>query len=795
MKNRQKNILLFLLLPLFSFSQVNITGSVKDEYSPIAYANIVLQDTEGHPITGAITDENGDFKIQATEGEYRLIISYLGYENNERDILLEKDIAVGTIVLKEDTGQLEEVIITAKKPLIVQKADRLVYNVENSVSAIGGDAMHVLGTAPGLMVINNTITMLGKGTPRVMIDGRMLELTGDELVGFLGSLSADDIKNVEIIATPPAKYEAEGSGGLVNINLRKAALNSWKNTITTAYDQNTYSIFSIRNNFFYNKDKLQFSAGVGGKVGDVRRIEQIDTEYPNGPWELDIVSKNSRNNLSGRFSIDYDLTDNITIGGQYMGVYNYGEIQLDAKTDIFNTEHQLESILINPIVIDRDKKSHSANAHLIATLDTIGRKLSFDVDYFTFDSDMETDLFAESFTPEMEFIEVDMAAKNTTDVTINNVSFKTDMEHPLDFINLSYGGKLSFINTQADAKFFNTITGNPILDPDQSNEFEYQENNQAVYVNGSKSFNDKWSLQLGLRYEATQTEGYSKTTGETNKKEYAKLFSSFYLMYKKSDDHSFSFNYGKRVNRPPFWMLNPYRIYTSSNTYAEGNPFLQPSFSDNFEFTYMYNSKLRTNVFLNILNDGYGTIFTSDPEENIQTITRENYYKQYQYGISESYTADITSWWQSRNAINLTNRETKIYDVIDATPLNGMQIYFSSNNTISLFTSTKLQLDYWYSSPFKTGLFEIGKPQSSFNVGIKQSILGDNLQLVLLFNDVFNRSQLREYNSAVNGIKQSYYEDNSNRFFRFSLTYTFGNDDTSVKQRDFGNTEEQQRAN
>ncbi|MGS2761829.1 TonB-dependent receptor domain-containing protein [Sinomicrobium sp. M5D2P9] len=790
-----KHLFFLLLIPFFSFSQSSLTGNVKDRTGPVVYANVVLQDNDGKLITGAITDEKGNFEITADNGVYVLLISFIGYKDYKKEIVLNKDISMGEIQLQENVGQLDEVVITAQRLLIEQKPDRLVYNVENSISSVGGNAMNVLSTAPGLMVANNSITMLGRGTPRVMINGRMLELTGEELISFLNSLSADDIKNIEIITTPPAQYDAEGSGGLININLRKGVANSWKNTLTTAYDQNTYSIFSIRNNFYYNKDKLWFSAGVGGRTGDFRVKQKIRTFYPDGIWKTDYHSKGQRDNISGRITLDYDISDNISVGGQYMGDYSDPDEDVTTTIGIHNPSGTLDSLLINTGYNDRSTKSNTYNAHLIAKLDTLGRKISFDFDYFNYNAERDNRFLAETFTPEMEFLNVNMSARNTSDMAIDNFSYKVDMEHPLNFLNLSYGAKFSFTDTGADVQFFNTGTREEILDPDQSNVFDYKENTQAVYVNGVKSWGNKWSVQLGLRLENTQTEGVSETLDQYNKNDYLKLFPSFYVSYQKNENHMYSLNYGKRINRPGFWMLNPFRFYISSNSYAEGNPFLQPSFSNNFEFTHMYKGKLRTNLSLNISTDGFGTVFTAIPEENIQIITRENYYKQYQFGWSESYIADIASFWQNRNAINVIAYKTDLYPILDARSSDGVQFYFSTNNTISLGKSTKLQLDYWYSTPFKYGLYEIGKPMSSLNISVKQSMFDDKLQLALLFNDVFNRSQLREYNSVVNGIQQSYYEDNSNRFFRFSLIYTFGNNNTNVKQRAFGNEEEKERAN
>ena len=366
------------------------------------------------------------------------------------------------------------------------------------------------------------------------------------------------------------------------------------------------------------------------------------------------------------------------------------------------------------------------------------------------------------------------------------------MEHPSHFLNLSYGVKTSFINSKSDIQYFNSITGTPEFDPNQSNRFEYTENTQAIYVSGDKKFNKKFNIQLGLRLESTQTNGYSATLNQTTKNDYLKLFPTFFISYKKNDNYSFNFNYGKRIVRPNFGFLNPFRTYINSNSYSEGNPFLKPSYSDNFDFTYAYKMKLRTNVFFNRTTDGYGVIFTSNPETNTQIVSRENYYNDYSYGIGENYSSKITNWWESRSSLYLLGSKTNFITVIDATPRNSLQFYCTTNNTFSLSQTTKLQVDYMYSSTYKRGLYQVGY-MSNLNIALSQNLFHKNMQVTLLINNIFNTANLNDYTSVVNGIRQVYSQYYNNRYLRVSLTYNFGNNKIKMKQRDFGDEEVKKR--
>lgn len=533
---------------------------------------------------------------------------------------------------------------------------------------------------------------------------------------------------------------------------------------------------------------------IGGKLGNLKETENLNTYYPNGLWELSRVGKQQQHNISGGMVFDYDISDRTTLGIQYMGNQDNPDSKSLTTIKIRNTTHQIDSLLINDGLYKLNNSGHTYNAHVITKLDTAGRKLSVDLDYFIYSSKIDNNFVTSAYLPDMNFLNTNQSAINLSEQNIHNTSIKVDMEHPLKFINLSYGAKMSFITSKADLSYYNKISGDAVLDKNQSNEFEYQENNQSFYVNGIKNLGSQFSFQIGLRMENIQTKGYSGTKDQTTVNNYLRLFPTFYLSYKKDENNSFLFNYGRRVNRPVFRDLNPFRAYLNSKSYSEGNPFLQPSYNDNFDFTYVYKGNLRTNLFFNITTDGFGVVFNSDPVTNIQIISRQNYFKEYYYGIGESYTVNVIPWWQSQNSAYLLGSKSVFNALVRATPKNSGQLYFTTNNTFSLSAATKIQADYFYSSSVKRGLYETGQ-LSGLNLGIKQSIFKNKLQLSMLLNDVFNTAYLKDYTSVVNGIKQVYGQNNSSRFFRFSLTYSFGNDKVSVQQRSTGNEDERRRTN
>ncbi|WP_367771158.1 TonB-dependent receptor [Flavobacterium sp. WC2421] len=791
---KKVNLLIFLLLPLFCLAQapLKLKGKIVSETTPLQWADVSISNSQGKIIDGTTTKQDGTFEINIKKGFYKIGVSLLGFTDYEKEIAIENDFDLGTILLKENATNLNEIVIQAKRNTIEQKTDRVVYNLENNVTTVGGDALSAINTAPGVVVQSNVITILGKGASRVMIDGRMIELTAEELNNFLKSISASDIKNIEIISNPPAKYEAEGTGGLINIIMKKGARDSWKNTTTASYDQNKYGIYSLRNNFFFSKNKFRFSASINGKTGYKNVDEVSEVYFVEGLSILKARTKVKDENASGKLALDYDFSEKTTVGFQYLNSKNNPDFQSDIRIDRYNKQKQLQNYILNTSFADKESSNQTYNVHLITKLDSLNRKLSFDVDYFDYNSKFDRKFVANNYDADMTFIAINQSGRNISNQDINNFSFKADMEHPLQALKLSYGAKMSFTNSKSDVFYFNTITGSPELDPQQSNRFKYTENNQAVYINGAKKINEKWNFQLGLRLENTKTNGFSENLNQETVNNYLKLFPTFYASYNENENNNFSLNYGKRINRPRFDLLNPFRIYISSNSYSEGNPFLKPSFSDNFEFSHSYKEILRTSVFVNVITDGYGVLFTSNPETNTLIVTRENYFEGLNYGIGETYSANFMDWWQSENSLYLLGSKTNFTNAINATPTNSLEVDLSTNNTFSLSKTAKLQIDFSYTPPYKQGLYAVGY-MSSLNIGFKQDLFNKSVQVAFLTNDVFNTSYLKDFVSVVNGVKQVYNNNESNRFVRLSVVYNFGNKKINVKDRDFGNQEEKNR--
>ncbi len=768
------------------------TGKIVDSQGqPISYANVVIYRTSDKLLLkGEISDDNGNFIINLTTDESAYLeISFIGFITQKIELTQHN---LGTIILKEEGETLDEVTLTARKKLIQQKVDRLVFNVENSVASSGGDALDALKVTPGVNVQNSGLSIVGKQEVSVMVNDRIVMLSGEELMSYLSSIASSDIKNIEVITTPPSKYDAEGNSGLINIQLKKSPKNSWNNRVSTSYIQTTYPAVRIGNTFSYNSGKVQLLASVNGKKGNEGQIITSDISYPEGPWIGKLKSKNQQDFVSGRFGFDYTISDNSRIGFLYAGTTSNRDVSDRDNINILNINNVTIGSILSKGENDKKGQNHSLNAHYIQQLDTLGRKFSVDIDYFNFQNSQDRIFTSERFGNQISFFK----ANNISDQNINNYSAKVDIEHPFSWAKLSYGVKITSTKTKNLIDFFNLTSGVPVFDPLQSDNFEYTENVQAFYFDMAKSFGKKWRAKLGIRLENTQTRGFSKSINKIDKRNYSQLFPTAYISYIKNENNIFNISYSRRIKRPAFWELNPFRWHINSTSFVEGNPFLQPAVSDNFELKYVYKNKLISKVFVQLTNDGFGQIPQVDPTSNLQIYTRKNYYTAKIYGVDETALYNPFPWWNTVLEISVfsVNGIYKKDIDLNTKPINGLNFQFYYDHNFFLNTEKNLQLEttFRYTSPQRIFLY---KTTSSFllDLGAKLFLMNKALQFSLSVNDILKSSATDDF-TFTNNIKQVYHTYNDNRFFKMGLIYKFGNQKINVDKYSFGNEQEKQRS-
>ncbi|MEM7036572.1 MAG: TonB-dependent receptor [Bacteroidota bacterium] len=787
-----KSTLLFLLLlPSFAFGQLDLRGTLHSAAGPIAYANVILRDTNAQFVAGVLSDAEGHFVLQAEKGTYVLQVRHMNFEQLEKRIHLEKALDLGRIVLQPDASQLETVDITAQKSLIRREIDKTVVSIEGSPLANSGTVFDALRTVPGLVVQNDAIAMLGKSSVRIAVDGRLVELSGAELNDFLRSLAADEIKEVEVMTNPPARYAAEGNSGIVNIITKRIQKNAWRNHLSATHHQAKYGWQQFNHRFSFQKKKISLLLSTAANTGRRWIAQTVAPSYSENPQRIESRQIRGASSLSPRLQLDYALNPQTTLGFQYMAHWGRVRQTDDLSTTIFDADFSPQQYLFaQDVQFDQDRNNASYNLYYDQRLDTLGRRLTLNLDFLDYNGSTHTNVWSERFDNALNFLDVEFANQGDATYTIDNYNAKLDVEHPLDALRLSYGARSSFSRTAYAIDNFNTLSGAPVFMPHQSNRFDFKEQIHAAYVNAFKPLSDHLELQVGLRTEYTQTLGQSSADETRFENEYLKLFPTFYARYTPNDKHVLALNYGRRINRPAYSQLNPARSFLSGQSSQQGNPFLLPSFSHNLELTHTFRQNLSTTLTLRRTTGGYAFLFDLDDATQQQNITYKNLFHENNISLMTSYQLNLAPWWTGQALLFYSySHSRKINPADDVALMNGGGLYSSLRQRFAFNKARTLhgELNFWYMTPFKANLYRFDE-SSALDLALSWQSLLKGLTLTLSAHDIFDKSP-RAVTSVVNGVQHRFIARPSNRYVKLSIAYGFGREGRDRSPRAFGNEE------
>ncbi|MBE8724573.1 outer membrane beta-barrel family protein [Flavobacterium hungaricum] len=786
---------LLLSLPNKLFSQIEIKGQVRQIEKNLNFLEIQLTNKDSTVVQSALTDAEGKFSIITESGKYQLLIKQIGTILYQKSFEFQDNQDLGIIEI-DNSKQLKEVVVNSKKKLIERKVDRLVFNVENSISAsTGGDAINALKAAPGINIQNDKISMIGKSSLSIMIDDRFVQLSGEDLTNYLRTIKSEEIKSIEVITNPPSKYDAEGNSGIINIKLKKVKSDSWNASFRSTYIQSTYSSGSIGGSFAYQKNNIALNSNLNYSNGSNRILETQRIDYVTENWNSTDKLRSYNKIFGGKFSIDYKINENFSIGFQYTGGISNPTVKQNNLATLSDSETEITNQNIQTKLFEKkDNNYNTLNFYAKYKINPDGHLLSLDIDYFDYNKKNDLAFITDDYDL-INDSNVIVSKRNLGDQDLKNFSAKVDVINPSTWAKIDYGAKISFVQNNSDLDYYDLNLEQNIPKNLISNLFQYKENNQSVYFSGAKKIgNNKWEIQIGLRYEMTQTNGYSSTLNKETDQKYSKLFPTSYITFTPNDNHSFSVNYGKRINRPRYSMLNPFREYNNAYSYIEGNPFLQPSITHNVSFGYILKNNFSSSLYYSLEKNGFSLITFIENGNINQITTNLNYFDSQNIGINESYVFNEFKFWESFNSLFLYYSKTKSDHVSVESPTEGLGSSISSNNSFILNKSKTIlmNLDIMYSFP-STSLNT--RNQSVFNTdfGFKYLLLKKQLVMNFLVSDVF-KSNMQKWSQKINDINSynTNYEDA--RRFSISVSYKFGNNKLKIKENKAGNGEERARA-
>lgn len=779
---KKTGAVVMMLLPMLAFSQT-ITGKILHDGKTASYIEVVA--VKNQKKLSAISDEKGNYSLKLVEnGNYNIKLIQDGEEVSDMDILVNGDLKQDFFIDKKKEKQIEGVTLTARKKLIERKADRLVFNVVNSVASQGMDGADAMATTPLVKVDDNSgVSIAGKSGVAIMINERILNLSGSELVTYLKSLRSENIEKIEVITTPPAKYEVQGNSGLINIVLKKNQNLGWSGSLTTTLQQQTFTGNSNSVTINYQNEKLRSSLKLRQNKNEKHSYENYRIEGTDGLKSSD-ERRDFGDGLGANFSLDYQVNPKSNMGF----IYDYGSGH--SNMDITNTSDYFQNgNYTNTLSTYAEHRGKTTQQTISAYYDVkFGKqenKLSITGNYFSNIPKSAIDFMTIGNSGEQSTV------KSPSTVDYKIYSGQADLTLPYPFAKTETGVKFTNFDNNSEISYQNLIDGNYVTDPVKSNQFKYNEKNYAAYISFERSFNEKWSAKAGLRYEYSMVSGNSLTSGQQTEDSYGKFFPTAYISYKSNENHTFNLNYSKRINRPGFRAINPYRWYININSYFTGNPFLKPSINHNFELSYVYKGKLSASAYFQRTLNGFSQIVNLDGENRISTF--ENFFNQNSMGITLNYSDTFFKRWEANYSADLSYMKTQVY-ATDAASRKGSGYDFDLQNNLSLNKNKTVQLilNYWFRLPSN---FEMVHWEYTGNVtaGLKLSLMEKSLQVNLLVSDIFKQSRSRGqifYTTGTHSFN-NYYDA---RRLTISATYTFGNKKVKGADRNV-KFEEKNRAN
>ncbi|MFA5850093.1 MAG: outer membrane beta-barrel protein [Bacteroidales bacterium] len=801
-----KFISLFLTILIFSsaFAAKNsgiIYGKVveKENGNALPFATVSILNNEKKIIGGATSGEDGKFTVNnILFGVCNVKVSFIGFKDTTLNIRIAENatnIDLGTIALATDAVTLKSAVVTARIPVIEQKLDKIVMNVADAISTQGSNALDVLRKAPGISIDPDGNILLNGSAVQIWIDGRPSYLSGQELESLLSSTDGASIDKIEIIAHPSAKYDASGSGGIINIRTRKNFAKGINGSLRAAYSAAPYSkYYQSANGAFninYRGEKTNTSLSFSPRYNENFVNFYSTSDMGSGRILKGVTEADLANNIqSYKISNDFFLNKKNTFGIIVSGLVRNAEMHTSDPVTGSKLYHNGTLVEKVNTGIDNNDNFGNVSANLNYThIFKDNQEITVNADYGYYDIgnySFQTNDFLDVADITLRPAEI---FQSNSSQYINIKAIKADYEQVIwKTAKLEAGIKWAESRTQNDLVREDKINNVWVRNNQLSNKFNYVEDVSAAYISLSKQINPKWSAKAGIRAELTNAKGDWISADTITKKNYLDIFPTAFLGYTPKNNLRFGLSYAYRIKRPSFFQLNPFRMYIDASSSLEGNPNLDP------EFSHQVSLSLGIGKNLSISLNGQFTenVIIQNPSFNSSTgekmLMWENFGKQSFMGATVSLTElPINKWFVLSANCFVANVKNK--DVGYSKSSLFTQGYM--NAAFLLPKNYKIELSGRIQSGIPYGYFVI-KPTGDLSMGIKKNLLDNKATLSLNVNDIFRTQNTKAIlnSNALNNYE--FQQNNSTRQIILNFSYRFGQG-KAVKARKVGESEEAAR--
>lgn len=792
-----------LLITLPVIAQTTISGTVKAPGKLNAEGAIVtlVQANDSSLVKVVLTDSLGQFEINTSKtGLLMLTVVYQGaakYFSQPIQLLgTQQSVKLEPIQLLPKVGNtLDEVTVASKLPFVEKKIDRTVINPDALISNAGTNALEVLEKSPGVQVdINGNISLRGKQGVMVFIDDKPTYLTAADLANYLRSLPSSSLATIEIMTNPPAKYDAAGNAGIINLKLKRTKTKGINGSFNSSYGQGVYARTNNSVNLNYRVNKINFFTNLSYNINQSfqdlfieRQYFKPNTTVLNSTFNQNSFIKRATNGFNGKLGFDYYFNKKATFGLVLNGFINQNNTTTTNKAAVGDGSAQLQSMVQAFSPSKRTFNNQSVNLNYAYKLNDRGREISTNADYVGYHGVTNQYLLNSIFDASNNFVsKTNLISDLPSDIDI--WAIKVDYLNPLkDGGRFEAGMKSSYVNTNNIANFFDEANGIQAPNYDFSNHFSYKENINAAYIN--YNFNrKKFSFQTGLRFENTNIKGNQlgnpQRPDSSFTRQYNNLFPTVFMLYRVDSvgKHQLGLSIGRRINRPDYQSMNPFTYPLDRFTLYSGNPYLQPTFSQNIELSHTYKNRFTTAFEFTYVKDVISE--TIQQENGIFYSRPGNLGQQFAYSLSFNGAFNPAKWWVLQLYSELTYNEFK--STIYGQQLNnsGSFWFISPTNQFVLSKKWSAELSGTYTSRVVSGQF-ITIPVWTMRMGFSVKILKDMGSLKFTLNDMFYSNQPGGDILAVANSTANWKSFLDTRVGTFAFSYRF-NKGKSLNARNTG---------
>ena len=796
-----------------------VSGQVLDnKQAPLAAATVaILKQSDSSSLTMKATDKSGRFLVGGLPaGRFFLQVSATGHQTTYSkmfDITVSNtDIELPAIILTAESKELGSVTVVATRPAVEQKIDRTVVNVDATISNIGTNALDVLEKSPGVQVDKDgNISLKGKQGVMVLIDGRPSYLSAADLANMLRGMQSSQLDQIEIMTNPPAKYDASGNSGIINIKTKKNKARGFNGSVNLGAGQGKY--FKTWESISLNYRDAKFNLFANYGFDRTINFQQLDIhrdywnkEHSEMTGMIDQLSYNRRKfiNHNLKLGMDIFLSKSTTVGFVLSGFTNQRNFIGENTSWLKNAAAVLDSSVDADSDTKEQWKNGSINLNLRHQFDTSGRELTVDLDYIMYRASNDQYFINTSRNTAGELMNQDFLKGDLpAEITIRTAKF--DYTHPLTKnTRFEAGAKTGYVTNDSKANYFNGSQNGHgiayIIDYDKTNFFDYEENINAAYINLNHKFNDKWGVQAGLRYENTNYKGFqygNPTKSDSSfTNSYNSLFPTFYLSYAPVKKHQFGLSFGRRIERPAYQDMNPFMFFIDKFTYGRGNPFLRPQYASNFELNHIWNGMLTTSFQYSETRDVMNELFQQarggNGKDSLATIvTRGNIGKKRFVGGSMNLQWQVTKWYSTNVYVNYGYNEYKGWNGGSEINISRANLFAKINNQFRFEKGWGGEISGWWSSRQVEGQIML-EPMGRVDMAVSKQILKSKGTIKLSVRDLFF-TQIVNGKMSFNDTDATFRNTRDNRVVSINFNYRFGKQMNNNNLRKRSSSEEQNR--